>query len=387
MTALLLAFLAAGPALAAARPERPEVAVSPRLELLAVVHALAAEGKPLRGFSFNRTDYAQAARGRFGSFRGHRAVRLYRQAAGSGLDFVSAFRLVMEQRAAAPPAGPAPPAAAGPGMGPGGPGQGSVFGPAGPGPGSVHLSSAQAELLAALEDFRRETGFDAFLESQKSRLDGYAAAAAAQKAGRDYVGMLEEYTGEKSPADYTLLVCPLCEEPEGANLVQAGGGRARVLTTLGPVSVARGAPVFDFAEARLGIWHELGHTLLDPLQAARGEELRATAPLFEAVADCCRGSWEDCVREHAAQGLAYAVWEWTRRTGRVEDGPRKLRQKKEPPYVREVAARFREFEAGRASGLTLDAFYPRLFDVFSELLAAQKGKPARNGACRAGTRF
>jgi hypothetical protein len=323
----------------------PAFAVDPRVELLAVTHSLAGEPAPLRGFRWNELDYSRRARARFERFKDHPAVVLYRKRARAGLGYADAFKLVLRSTQAA-------------------------------------ASAGDAALLAALSQFSTDSDFASFFRDNGKTYAGFVASAKKQAAGRDWIGLVEQYSGVPVAASYTVVVCPLCDEPEAMNLHEPGA----VFSTLGPSRFEKGRPVFDYLEFRLGMWHELGHEILDPMADKNSGRIDDMKGLYASVEGCCRGSWDNCVKEHAAIGLAFAVWDWSRRTGRVAEGPKKLKENKRPPFIDAVVGRYREFESRRGEPLTLAGFYPRLLDVFAELEKDHRGA-AKSSACGPGTDF
>jgi hypothetical protein len=344
--ALLLALCSA------AWAGEPAFIVDPRVELLAVAHSLAGETSPLRGFRWNGLQYSRQARARFSRFKDHPAVLLYRKRAQAGLGYADAFKLVLH---AGSPPGLAPAAGA---------------------------AADDRELLAALSSFATDSGFMSFYRDNAKTYAGFVSSAKRQAAGRDWIGLIERYSGVPVSASYSVVVCPLCDEPEAMNLHDPGA----VYSSLGPSRFDKGRPVFDYLEFRLGMWHELGHEMLDPLADQNQSRIDGMKGLFTSVAACCRGSWGNCVREHAAIGLAFAVWDWSRRTGRVSEGPKTLKENKKPPFIDAVVARYREFEAERGKPTTLAEFYPRLLDAFAELEKTHRGA-APSSACGPGTDF
>ncbi len=325
----------------------PSARVDPRIELLAVVHSLAAESGPLRGFGFNGLSYAAAARRWFGPRRGHRAVAAYLRTASAGLDFVAAAQVMLM-------------ASDLPGL------------KLSEGSWREERGGGRAELealLAAMADFARESRFSEFLRGQEGMHAESLRRARLALAGPAYGGLLERYTGLAVAAVPKVFLCLLCEQPESINFIRGGGGAAEIHMSLGPSRIRDGLPEFDGETFALRVWHELGHTLLDPLISGSQERIEESRALYGPVKECCRRSWQECAREHLVRGLAHRLWAWAR----VPCSQPTCLADEEVPYVDQVSKRLAFFEADRGRYPDLKAFFPRYLEVLTAL--AQRPQP------------
>lgn len=306
-----------------------------RVELLAVAHLLAAPSL----FRVNRLRLGQAAKRRFARHRGHPGLRALRERLAKGWSSVDAFQLILHS--SPPPRLRVEPR----------PALGWLIARAG---GRRVLD----EVLAGLSRFAADAGFARFFAECGPVYRAARAELQSQIDAVDLVAPLEAYSGLRVDAEYRVLASPLLERGRELNHVERGR-RFRITTAVGPARAEDGRPVFDYGALRWHVWHELSHSLTDPLLPALAERLRGSERLYRSLGGGCRGSWYDCAREHLAQAPARALWLRARR-GRKPDW--------EPlPYMTPLLEELRGLEAFRGSGGTLAGFLPRLVGVFDRL--------------------
>lgn len=360
---LLLFLLDCSLRQAAAQDSFPEVSVDPRMELLAVVHVLADPEGELDGFSLDGSSYAAQVQDVFSPYRRHPAVGAYLRARRRGLAAVDAQRLMLSL-------GPPP--------------ELELIGIA---------SSHEASLAKALRSFARESRFMDFYEAHLPLYQTWVDEVLAQMPGRSYPAMLQKYSGMKISSRYQFFLVSLRRGPIGnMNHVAClpDGAGYRIFSTAGPSAPGGESPRFVLSERRWDFWHELGHSLLDELLQRHPQSLAATQALFEPIGASCYGSWAQCAREHVAQGLAFRVMAWADEKGETKEGTWSAALKPELPYLEAVIERLKEYERSRNRYPTLEAFYPRLLDVFKELARSKNLRasprppdpiPAANSAC------
>lgn len=311
--------------------------VDPRFELLAVVHLLAG-GQDEDGFAWDGSVYARDVREAFAPHAKHPAVAAYRRLRRGGLNAVEAQRVVSRL-------GPLP----------------KLEAPPGP--------SDERALLKALQSFAADSRFAEFFEAHRPLYDEYAAEVSSALARLDYPAMLEDYTGLRVSARYTIVLCPLRDSRSNFNDVQCAPAPSghRVLSAVGASGVEGGRHRFDLAARRWDVWHELGHTLLDRRLHEHAAAVAATARLAGRDPSACYGDWASCLREHVVQGLAFRVLAWAHANGRAPEPVWSPAVKAgKLPHIEAVVARLAEYEARRSEYPTLARYYPRLLDVFVE---------------------
>lgn len=356
-TGILLSALFALPAHAA--PPAPgsgvvmKVAVDPRIELLAAVHAASGYQEQSMGMGVSRPAYAIALRERFAAFRGHEAARLYRGLREGGFSQTDALFLLLSLTP--PPAlRPLP----------------------GPNPHREVLAQnagGQDKLerfLRALSAFARDSGFAGFFAEHKGDYRRMQEALEKQLRATDWPGTLERYSGLRPRADYTWILTPGAESFAGTSKTEPGDPE-RVFSLLRVYDDGGGALRFDLNLMSWVVWHELGHVLLDRESEENAALLERSQALFSPIRERCYQVWPQCVREHVAKGLATRLWELQPASER--DAARSPATSHEPlPYMPVVQRALKGYEAERGRYKTLADYYPRIL----EALALEARAPA-----------
>lgn len=351
--ALLLCLCAPAGAASSSR-----ILVDERVELLGVVQYLSSP----RPEKMPNPAYADAVERRFGAFRGHAAVRLYRQAArrpaGEGLGILMLYF-------SAPPA-------------------------LKPARESLRLPYLDAEtdkeiahrFLWELRDFAAASDFSRFFREQRAFYRGIELAAAAELGGLDPVAAIERYLRVSLETRNHYILSPLYKAgalnsfilpyPDPVTLLERPTKPLEVYTLLAwvPAKADRSGarhPVFDVPSAVL--WQEPLYVYIDPSFHHYEARYIADPERFYGEAAGCRERAVNCLKSAAvaalvdrlsrrAWGTSFLPYEKNTELGRTAEA---------------IAERLEEYEAGSA---TLWAFSPRLFSVFAERARPSAPAPA-----------
>lgn len=353
MRALLLLAALLPVRAAAASARRVEVRLDPRVELAAALHLEAAKTGPLDGFAADGSPYARALEKIAGAAPGHPAIDAYRREvrrpAVAGGGFMTPLReltVCLDDRLVL----------------------------------AVTTECARSPLAGPAAAFAAATSFaEKWEKDARPLLDAEVAALSAERDRADYLALFEEYAGLPALCSYEVAPSPLL----GKGLFWNGhaeavpGRECAITTVLSPARPASAGPKarFDWLPVMRDVWHENGHALLDAwLDATPSTGVLTHPGLTGAALEGCYGSWPQCVREHAAQGLSAAILEWAEREKRLPAYADE-HLKKNLPLLPKVVARFKEYEADRRRYPDLRAFYPRV-------LAVLEGAPASTAAAR-----
>lgn len=333
----------------------PEVDVDPRLELLSVVLVLAGARQPIAGFRISRASaYIGEILERFKPHRRHPAVKALAQEMGAGLTVIGALRSLL--RVSAPP----------------------ELEPLDGDPGQVQ----RPHVLELLREFAQDSGFPAFFAEHRDFYRTCREGFLGQMPGRDYAGLMEEYSGLTTTARYTLHLAPMMPPGPVCRLNHLHWDSStmayHIHTMVPPSSFERGLPLFNYEDLRWSIWHELGHALLDHLLEGHAAAVEKTETVLGPAAAGHYGSWAQSLREHIVQGLACRMTDWSRETGKDRRGPPAPRPDG-LPFLRMVMERLRDYERGKRRYRDLSRFYPRLIDGFVALARRTGAKHAPAG--------
>lgn len=336
----MLAFGLAASAAAKAPP--PAVVVDPRFELLSVVRRLSAPPAPA-------SDDAALIEKRFGAFRGHPAVALYRDLLSDPAR-EEAAATVMIYFSSPPALALADPDA------------------------DIHFVNGAGDaeemqrFLSELRSFARASDFEGFFRGRRAHYAALEERASASLGGLDPVAEIERYLGVSLAARAHHVLLP----PGAAThafivpypLPPANGGTKSFdaytlspdLASDGLASVVWAEPLFVFIDPSFYYFEKLN--VPDP------------AAFYGPRAAACRLKSPDCVKHLAVVALIEHL-----ERGRKAPVPDSRLSPDDARLVRALSARLDEYDADRVRYPTLWTFYPRWLSVFEE--DAFPGRPPR----------
>ena len=344
---LLVAGSCAGaPAHAGTSPARRatiEVAVDPRIELLAVVQCLAGDDQlgdlPLA--------YRREILARFAPWRGHPAVTLYARMAREG--FTRDAPPAVMLRLAEPPALElrAPFTA-----------------------GLEARAGGRQRLFAFLDSLRAFAAASRFMEfhaQHAAEFRGLARATRRALRRTRVVGPLEEYFGVTGQG-YRVILAPLFHTGGYAARVERPPAGVDCYAILGPERAARGRPRFwkpDALEPLL--WHEFSHifvgTLPDSCRRAIAADSALFGPLRARMTAQGYATWEVCADEHVVRAVGVRL---VYRMAGAHAAERELERQTRLGfvYLPRLLAALRRYERERERFPTFDDFGPELARAF-----------------------
>lgn len=341
-----------------ARPQTPDrepsqhrlnVAVDPRLELLAVVQLLSGYGERLGLITRFDFSYKRDVIEYFSAYNNHRAVQLFAEMSKDGFSF------------------DAPPAAMlylsdPPDLNTKLPFTDYLKRRAG---GQKRLN----QFVNSLRDFAKQTQFVVFFKSHQGTYQQIVADGRSKMEGIDYIGTLENYYGLEHHS-YNIILVPLFVGGFG-HRVERADGTCDIYNICGPMNIEENLPVFGTVESFRGLaWHEFGHSFVVPTMDKLVSSLAKYSSLYDPISDRMKkqayGTWETCVNEHLVRAvttrLAY------REMGK-EAGEKALLHEKTKGffYVEALCKRLEKYENERNKYRTFADFSGELIDVFKEL--------------------
>lgn len=227
------------------------------------------------------------------------------------------------------------------------------------------------QFVDLLRDFACETQFMAFFEANQTVLRPMVANVHRRVQSDNIAGTLEEYYGLKQHS-YNIILAPLARGNFGPRIERSDGTYdAHVIA--GTIAVIKGVPIFIVGLGlvfRSFLWHEFGHSFVNPITARFREQVNRYQPLYDSISSKMKQQaypdWETCVNEHIIRAvttrLAY------RKYGKLRGRLALLIEKRRGfQYVEALCRQLKQYEVERHKYPTLIDFYPQLIDVFEEL--------------------
>jgi hypothetical protein len=278
-----LAPAAAGAGASSARSVPLDVAVDPRIELLAVIQCLAGDDQ----LNALELSYRRDVRARFAPWRDHPAVTLCARMARDGFDRDVPPAVML--RLAEPPALELR------------------------APFTVGLEAragGRQRLFACLDSLRDFAAASRFMEFYRAHAGEFRALARATRRSlrrTRVVGPLEEYFGTPGQT-YRVILSPLFHTGGYAARVERPGAGVDCYAIIGPERASHGRPRFwKPADLEPLLWHEFSHvfvgTLPDSCRRAIAADSALFAPVRARMTEQGYATWEVCADEHLVRAV------------------------------------------------------------------------------------
>lgn len=237
-------------------------------------------------------------------------------------------------------------------------------------------SDALSQFLPALKRFASD-GFMEFFGKEKRFYDSLLAKVRGDFGAMDYQTPLNRYLGMPSPHRYHFIVSPLYHGGAMHNLLyHRGDGSVDIYTISGHCALSQGEPVPSFSVRDMGYraWHEVLHTLIDPMTQSHKEKLEPLSGLYALMKgrakDQYRGpqGWLHIVDEHVIRAMTSRL---TAATFGEAAGSERLAYEKSEGFalIGLVHQSLLVYEANRAKYPTIRDFYPMIVETFARARA------------------
>ena len=225
------------------------------------------------------------------------------------------------------------------------------------------------DFISELRDFATETDFMTFYRANRGSLQHMVQRVSEKTRKTDYVTVLEDYYGTEQHG-YHVVLAPLFRGSYGPRLRRPDGTH-NIYSIIEPTGLKDGVPLFSTGEnLRYLVWHEFGHSFVNPLATEHITEIEKYSSLFKPLADRMKkqayGTWKICVNEHIVRAVHVRLTR--RKVGKAAAESMLQREKARGfAYVPALCERLEEYEANRDKYPTFKSFYPRLINVFKTL--------------------
>ncbi|HUS85930.1 MAG TPA: DUF4932 domain-containing protein [Bacteroidales bacterium] len=154
-------------------------------------------------------------------------------------------------------------------------------------------------MVQLLNQFIEDTGFEEFFASQQGFYTEFIDRINNQIPFTAYTKLMQDFYGGQI-SDFVFIPVPLFLGGYGYQLEREEGKTAFYFG--GPHSIDQGLPVFEPKLLRILIFHEFGHSFVNPVVYDFEQELNAYSSLFEYMKKDMRrqayGEWTTVCHEH-----------------------------------------------------------------------------------------
>lgn len=331
------------------------IAVDERIELLSVIRLLS--GYFERGHDAFATDYKKAALDYFKKYEKHPAVDFYKKMADAGFTFDAPPSAMLhlswpEMKVKTPFSEYLVARARG-----------------------VENLNKMAELFA---DFAKKSDFDSFFKKNAPFYAVLVSNAVKSIGSNDFVAHIEEYYGLQQNG-YNVVLAPILRRQGGYGpSIKAADGRLEVFNVMGPVSADGGNYDFGGVENfRSLVWHEFGHSFVNPLTELHSSEValyeKLFAPIAKKMAQQAYPQWQTCVNEHIIRAVCARL---TALYIGAEECAAEISYERSCgfAYIEDLCGLLKEYEEQRRLYPEFKAFYPRIIELFKKLAESGPGE-------------
>lgn len=223
-----------------------------------------------------------------------------------------------------------------------------------------------------LSDFAIHSDFDTFFKSQTAYYQSLIDTVFETLGSENLIDVLEQYYGMRH-RDYNLVLSPLFQHGGIGPRVRNPDSRLSIFSVIGPVGSVDGIPVFGTGDELLElIWHEFGHSFVNPVterhRSAIGKYASLLDPILEKMVKTGGyGDWEICLNEHLIRAITSRLFhrEWGPKHGDrllVRDIEKGFR------YLPALLRALEDFEQHHIQNQTFGDYYPALLKALDTYL-------------------
>lgn len=240
----------------------------------------------------------------------------------------------------------------------------------------AHGQKNLEKYCSALHDFAKESNFAEFWNNKKSYYQKIVDYTAGDLGDFDPVGKLESYYNE-SKNSYTVTLSPSFSGGYGIRIPSPNDG-LDIYACLDAGEMKDNIPYYSKLGLGYFLWHEFGHSFVNPLTEKYKDRIKASSKLFRLleneVKNIAWGSWQNCIDEHIIRAVYIRLLTLY---GRENEAKSQLIREKSfhYAYIEPLVEKLKQFENERETkNITFSGYYPTLLSVFDSLAISDNEK-------------
>ena len=221
----------------------------------------------------------------------------------------------------------------------------------------------------SIKQFAETSNFEAFWNSKIPFYNQILDMTIANMNEVDLVKTLVEYYNE-SQESYNIIIIPSGIGGYGPKITGTDG-KENLYALISTDGIKDGIPYISTSELIGFVWHEFGHSFVNPLTDKHADKVTSINKLFEPIKDVMSkqayGQWYFCLNEHIVRAVVVRLHELhiDSRTSKArlsyELGRRFI-------YIEPLLERLKDFERQRdETNITFSDFYPELLNMLDSL--------------------
>ena len=243
-----------------------------------------------------------------------------------------------------------------------------------------------------IKEFAEKSNFGTFWNKKIPFYNQILDMTIASMDEKDLVKVVEDYFNETQDS-YNIIVSPAFRGGYGPKITDSAG-KENIYACLSATAIKNGIPYLSNNGLTYYVWHEFGHSFVNPLSEKYTERVASSELLFEPIKDRMTkqayDSWENCVNEHIIRAVNIRLFELNldeERSKRTfyNDLSRGF------IYLDPLVEKLKDFEKQRdEKKITFSDFYPELLNLLDSLQKIEYWKEVKvifNGPINAVHRF
>lgn len=221
----------------------------------------------------------------------------------------------------------------------------------------------------AILQFAKETDFSKFWKSKNEYYSKIVDLTANEISDIDLTTVIEKYFNETQNS-YSLIISPSFSGGYGPK-IPAANGKFDIYSCISTTNEKDGIPYLNKNSLIYYVWHEFGHSFVNPQAEKYSSRIASYDILFEPIrADMSRQAYGDlstCINELIIRAINVRLQEINNGSAAAKN---LLNQElgKRFIYIQPIIDKLKVFEKQRDSeNITFSDFYPQLLDVLDSL--------------------
>jgi len=230
----------------------------------------------------------------------------------------------------------------------------------------------------SIKQFAETSNFETFWNNKIPFYKKILDMTVADMGEIDFVKILEAYFNE-TQRSYNIVISPAFRGGYGLKIPDANGND-NIYACISSTSMKDSVPYLNKDGLIYYVWHEFGHSFVNPLTDKYADRISALNKLFEPIKDVMSRQayrdWATCVNEHIIRAITIRLMELNFGSKQSEE----LLEKELGMhfiYIKPLIEKLKEFENKRnKDNITFSEFYPELLNVLDSLQKNEYWKQA-----------
>jgi hypothetical protein len=234
------------------------------------------------------------------------------------------------------------------------------------------------EYCSAIQQFAIESHFDEFWKNKQEFYNKILDLTVSELGNENLIKVLEDYFNETQNS-YNIIISPSFRGGYGPSL-PGSNGKLDIYSCISTTSIKDGIPYLSKEALIYYVWHEFGHSFVNPETEKYPERIRATEKLFNPIvqemARMAYGDWTTCVNEHIIRAVNIRLRSLTSNQASIYN---LVNQEKANRfiYIEPLERKLAVYESLKEKNrITFSDFFPAMIDVLDSLLKTDYEKLA-----------